>query len=63
MLAFGPRPVEQACVAIISTDGAVVGPGITDANGRWEVDGLANDTPFVVGVIPPFSRMAANRAG
>ena len=55
VVGIGPRPVEQACVVVINPNGAVGEPGITDANGRWRVDGLANDTPLVVAAIPTLS--------
>ena len=53
VVTIGSRPIDQACIVVIHPDNTVTGPGVTDGDGRWRVTGLPNDTPLVVGVIPP----------
>ncbi len=53
-----PAGVPQACVIVLRNAPAdsdpVVGFGLADDQGAWQVTGLPQDTPMVVAVIPPF---------
>ena len=51
---YGPVPINQACVFVFDQSNAI-GQAITDADGRWSVTGLPNDSPLTVGVLPPFA--------